>query len=46
MLHNELANMASARFLLKVAIYFVQVVLQLLKPHLMALLHLTSCLLW
>jgi len=43
--HNELANFASARLLLIVAICFVQVVAQLLKPHLMALLHLTSCLL-
>ena len=43
--HNELANFASARLLLIVAICFVQVVAQLLKPHLMTLLHLTSCLL-
>ena len=43
--HNELANFASARLLLKVAFCFVQVVAQLLKPNLMALLHLTTCLL-
>ena len=34
--HNELANFASARLLLIVAICFAQVVAQLLKPHLMA----------
>jgi len=45
MFHNELANFASARILLKAAVYFVQVVVQLLKPNLMALLHLASCLL-
>jgi len=45
MFHNELANFASARLLLIVAICFVQVVVQLLKPHLKALLHLTSRLL-
>ena len=43
--HNELANFASARLLLIVAICIVQVVAQVLKPHLMTLLHLTSCLL-
>jgi len=43
MFHNELANFASARLLLIAAIYFVQVVVQLLKLHLMALLHLMSC---
>jgi len=39
MFHNEPENVASARLLLIAAIYFVQVVLQILKPHLMALLH-------
>ena len=45
MFHNELANFASARLLLIAAIYFVNTVAQLLKPYLVALLHLTSCLL-
>ena len=45
MFHNELANFASAGLRLIVAINFVEAVAQLLKPHLMALLHLTSCLL-
>jgi len=45
MFHKELTNVASARLLLKAAVNFVQVVVQLLKLHLMALLHLTSCLL-
>jgi len=45
MFHNKLANFASAVLLLIATIDFAQVVLQLLKPHLMALLHLTSCLL-
>jgi len=45
MFHNELVNVVSARLLLTAAICFVQAVAQLLKPHLMALLHLTSCLL-
>jgi len=45
MFHNELANFASARLLLIAAIYFVQVVAQLLKPHLQVLLHFEICLL-
>ena len=44
MFHNELANFASARLLLTEAIYFVQAVAQLWKPHLMALLQLTNLL--
>jgi len=44
MFHIELANVASARRLLKAAVHFVKVVVQLLKPHVMALLDLTSCL--
>jgi len=41
MFHNEPENIASARILLIAAMYLVQVVLQILKRHLMALLHLT-----
>jgi len=44
MFHKEFANFASARLLLIAAIHFVQVFVQLLKLHLMALLHLAICL--
>jgi len=40
----SIVNFVSARPLLTAAIFFVQAVAQLLKPHLIALLHLASCL--
>ena len=42
MFHNELVNVVSARLLLTAAICFVQAVAQLLKPHIMDMLHLTN----